>query len=595
MTMLLAQTAGATPDYWPFAVLGISVALIITLITVLRVHAFMALILAAFAAGLLAKTLPGEPEKSHWVQAIELATTEFGTTAGKIGVVIALAAIIGMCLMESGAADKVVRRFLAVFGEKRAGVAILVSGYILSIPIFFDTFFMLLLPLAVAMRLRTGKDYMLYIMAICCAGVVTHSLIAPHPGPLAMAESLKLDLGLTIMVGIVAGIIPVACSWTVMKWMNRRMEIPLREVPGMSLADLRANAEKPESELPDFVASITPVILPILLISGASTLIAIQGKGFEKTDFKEPAALVARLKAASDPVAQAVTAQFSAKTKQALTQHDAAQAPGVALQEAVVGEFNNLIRTKQLAKETALQAVTLRPMTAALKAESPQADNLVRLNRSLLEDAFAPALSPTEGISTALYTHGVFWGNRNIALLIGAILALLVLVRQRKGLTLARIAEMIEPPFATAGVIILITSAGGAFGLMLKNAGVGDAVKSLVEGKEVNLLLLSWGVAAVIRVAQGSATVAMLTTAAMIYPIMSDGPALPYHPVYIFMAIGFGAMICSWMNDSGFWVVGKLSGFTEKETLKTWTVAVTVNSLAGLVVCLVFSKLVPLM
>jgi len=595
MTMLLAQTAGTTPDYWPFAVLGISVALIITLITVLRVHAFMALILAAFAAGLLAKTLPGEPEKSHWVQAIELATSEFGTTAGKIGVVIALAAIIGMCLMESGAADKVVRRFLAVFGEKRAGVAILVSGYILSIPIFFDTFFMLLLPLAVAMRLRTGKDYMLYIMAICCAGVVTHSLIAPHPGPLAMAESLKLDLGLTIMVGIVAGIIPVACSWTVMKWMNRRMEIPLREVPGMSLADLRANAEKPESDLPGFMASITPVILPILLISGASTLIAIQGKGFEKTDFKEPAALVARLKASSDPVAQAVTGQFSARTKQALAQHDAAQAPAVALQEAVVGEFNNLIRTKQLAKEPALQGVTLRPMTAALKAESPQADNLVRLNRSLLEDAFAPALSPTEGISTTFYTHGVFWGNRNIALLIGAVLALLVLVRQRKGLTLARIAQMIEPPFATAGVIILITSAGGAFGLMLKNAGVGDAVKSLVEGKEINLLLLSWGVAAVIRVAQGSATVAMLTTAAMIYPIMSDGPTLPYHPVYIFMAIGFGAMICSWMNDSGFWVVGKLSGFTEKETLKTWTVAVTVNSLAGLAVCLVFSKLVPLL
>lgn len=592
--MLLAQTAGTAPDYWPFAVLGICVVLIITLITVLRVHAFMALILAAFAAGLLAKTLPGEPEKSHWVQAIELATMEFGTMAGKIGVVIALAAIIGMCLMESGAADKVVRRFLGVFGEKRAGVAILVSGYILSIPIFFDTFFMLLLPLAVAMRLRTGKDYMLYIMAICCAGVVTHSLIAPHPGPLAMAESLKLDLGLTIMVGILAGIIPVACSWTVMTWMNRRMEIPLREVPGISLADLRANAEKPESALPGFMASITPVILPILLISGASTLIAIQGKGFEKADFKEPAALVARLKAASDPVAQAVTAQFSAKTKQALARHDAAQAPGVALQEAVVGEFNNLIRTKQLAKETALAGVTLRPVTAALMAERPQADNLVRLNRSLLEDAFAPTLSPTEGIRTAFYAHGVFWGNRNIALLIGAVLALLVLVRQRKGLTLASIAKMIEPPFATAGVIILITSAGGAFGLMLKNAGVGDAVKSLVEGKEINLLLLSWGVAAVIRVAQGSATVAMLTTAAMIYPIMSGGPALPYHPVYIFLAIGFGAMICSWMNDSGFWVVGKLSGFTEKETLKTWTVAVTVNSLVGLVVCLVFSKLVPL-
>ena len=241
MTPLIAQAAGTAPDYWPFAVLGISVALIITLITVLRVHAFMALILAAFAAGLLAKTLPGEPLKSHWVQAIELTTTEFGTTAGKIGVVIALAAIIGMCLMESGAADKVVRRFLAIFGDKRAGTAILVSGYILSIPIFFDTFFMLLLPLAVALHLRTGKDYLLYIMAICCGGVVTHSLIVPHPGPLAMAESLKLDVGLTIIVGLIAGIVPVACSWAVMKWVNRRMTIPLREVPGLSLTELRAN------------------------------------------------------------------------------------------------------------------------------------------------------------------------------------------------------------------------------------------------------------------------------------------------------------------------------------------------------------------
>ena len=110
--LLIAQAGAASSIYWPFAVLGISVALIILLITVLRVHAFMALILAAVAAGLLARTLPGEPEKSHWVQAVELTTSEFGVTAGKIGVVIALAAVIGMCLMESGAADKVVRRFL---------------------------------------------------------------------------------------------------------------------------------------------------------------------------------------------------------------------------------------------------------------------------------------------------------------------------------------------------------------------------------------------------------------------------------------------------------------------------------------------------
>jgi GntP family gluconate:H+ symporter len=596
MTPLIAQTAGAAPDYWPFAVLAISVGLIITLITVLRVHAFMALILAAFAAGLLARSLPGEPEKSHWVQAVELTTSEFGVTAGKIGVVIALAAIIGMCLMESGAADKVVRRFLALFGDRRAGAAILVSGYILSIPIFFDTFFMLLLPLAVAMYLRTGKDYLLYIMAICCGGTVTHSLVAPHPGPLAMAESLKLDLGLTIMVGIVAGVIPVACSWMVMKWINRRLTIPLREVPGMSLADLRANAEKPESELPSFGWSILPVILPILLISVASTFIAIQGKGFETGHFKDAAAFVSRLKSGGDPASQLLVTQLSATNRFLLAQYQPGQPPLPRLLEATVGVLNDVIRKQQAWNPDLFAGVTLRDFTRQLQTSQPQADNLVRLNRALLEDAFPAELKPTTGMNPTLYSLGVFWGNRNIALLLGAVIAIFVLVRQKKGLTLARIGDMIEPPFATAGVIILITSAGGAFGLMLKNAGVGDAVKALV-GDDVSgtqLLLLSWLVAGVIRIAQGSATVAMLTTAAMIYPIMSGGAALPYHPVYIFMAIGFGAMICSWMNDSGFWVVGKLSGFTEKETLKTWTVALTVNSVAGLAVCLVFSKLVPL-
>jgi GntP family gluconate:H+ symporter len=487
---LLAQLAAAGPDYWPFAVLLLSVVVIIMLITVMRVHAFVALILAAITAGLFARvgSLPGEPAKSHWLQAVELTTAEFGTTAGKIGVVIGLAAIISVCLMESGAADKVVRRFLAVFGEKRAGAAIVASSYILSIPIFFDTFFMLLLPLARALRMRTGRDYLLYVMAIVCGGTVTHSLIAPHPGPLAMAETLKVDLGLTILVGILTGVVPVTAAWMATKWLNRRIDIPLRETAGASMDDLKAIVGKPESELPSFFWSIIPVILPIALISLASF--------------------------------------FDAANKQPATF------------PALIGLFGGV-------------------------------------------DSFKSAFRVVE-----------FIGNRNIALLAGAVISVGVLMRQR-GVSLAKIGEMIGPSLETAGMIILITSAGGAFGLMLKNAGVGEAIKSAAAGKEINLILLSWLVAAVIRVAQGSATVAMLTTAAMIYPIMSGGPALPFHPVYIFMAIGYGAMIFSWMNDSGFWVVGKLSGFTEKETLKTWTVVVTVVSVSGLIECLALSKLLP--
>jgi H+/gluconate symporter-like permease len=112
-----------------------------------------------------------------------------------------------MCLMESGAADKVVRRFLKIFGEKRAGWALLWSTYILSIPIFFDTMFMLMVPLAKALRLRTGKDYMLYVLCVCCGGVITHSLTIPHPGPLAMVDSLKIDIGVSLAAGLIGGLL----------------------------------------------------------------------------------------------------------------------------------------------------------------------------------------------------------------------------------------------------------------------------------------------------------------------------------------------------------------------------------------------------
>src|SRR5688500_1717661 len=187
---LLAQVAPAV-SMWPFAVLAICLTAIIVMITKLRFHPFLALIFAAILAGLLTQKLPGEygtlpatPEKerSHWVQAAELTASGFGDIAGKIGVAIALASVIGTCLVESGAADKVVRRFLALFGERRAGAALFSSSYVLSIPIFFDTFFMLLQPIARALRIRTGKNYMLFVLAICCGGTVTHSLVAPHPG-----------------------------------------------------------------------------------------------------------------------------------------------------------------------------------------------------------------------------------------------------------------------------------------------------------------------------------------------------------------------------------------------------------------------------
>ena len=491
MLPLMAFTA---PVWWPFVVLVVCVAFVIVAISKLRLHAFLALILAALLAGVMAASLPADPKapgKGKLLRAVELCTEEFGTTAGKLSIVVGMATLIGMCMMQSGAADKVVRRFLAVTGEKRAGLALLTATYFLSIPIFFDTMFMLMVPIAMALALRTGGSFVLYVLAICGAGVTTHSMTVPHPGPLMVAENLRLDAGVSLFAGILVGMVPVGLGWFAMKRIAAANPVPLRETPNAPLSGLRALVDRPESELPSFLASIAPVVVPILLISAASF--------FE------------------------------------ITRHAFAHGKGWA------------------------------------------------------------QMAGSGGVEAAWFAGGYqvfeFIGNKNIALMIGGLLSIVLLMRQKR-LGMEAVSDLMGPPLETAGVIILITAAGGAFGLMLRNAGVGDAIRHVVAGRSVDLLLLSWVVALVLRIAQGSATVAMQTTSAMIYPLMA-ATTLSYHPMYLFLAIGFGAYGCSWMNDSGFWVVSRLSGFTERETLRTWTVLLTILSVIGLVVTKLLSVVLP--
>lgn len=494
---------------WPFFVLGIAVVFVVVSISRFRLHPFLALLSAAILVGLMAEQLPGARPRnpteasqlventslvSHWRQAVELTMQGLGQTAGSVAASIALASIIGMCLMESGGADKVVRRFLAVFGEKHAALALLASTYVLAIPMFFDTLFMLMVPLAKALQLRTGRDYLLYLLCICCSGVIMHSMTVPHPGPLAAVEYLNLEVGWSILAGIAAGIPPAIGGYFVSCWINRRMNIPLRNTPGTTLGDLQAIVKKPESELPGFAVSLIPVLLPIVLITSGSFLVVWQ------------------------------TGILNAK-------------PWALSMMSWVGG---------------------------------------------------------EGGFQRLFHFFEFFGNKNIALILGVITALL-LVAHQKGYGWSDLGSLLGPPLETAGVIILITSAGGAFGLMLRSAGVGDAIKAVAEGYSINLILLAYTVALVIRIAQGSATVAMLTTAAMVQGMLDPGSiaALPFHPMYLFLAIGFGAFGASWMNDSGFWVVSRLGGMTEKETLRSWTVMLTCSSVFGLITTLVISWIFP--
>lgn len=188
------------------------------------------------------------------------------------------------------------------------------------------------------------------------------------------------------------------------------------------------------------------------------------------------------------------------------------------------------------------------------------------------------------------------YGNANLALFLSALVALLIYVLQRRP-SRAVFGESLESALMSGGVIILITSAGGAFGAMLTAAQIGPAVEGLFPGGEkgmgIELLFIAFGMAALLKFAQGSTTVAVITVSAMM-AAMVGGLELPYHPVYLATAIGGGGLVGSWMNDSGFWIFSKMSGLTETETLRSWTPLLAVLGITAFLITLLLATVLPL-
>lgn len=447
----------------PVVILIIGVAVLIAMIIVLRVNAFIALITAAIIVSLLS---PGDLSEK-----VARAADAFGSVVGAIGIVIALAAVIGKCLMDSGAADRIVRSFLKALGEKRAPTALMASGFVLSIPVFFDTVFYLLVPLARSLWRRTRKNYLLYVTAIVAGAAITHTLVPPTPGPLFMANRFNVDLGLMIVIGVLIGLPTAALGLLVCRVLNRLMDIPMRPYTGEPEPE-----PLDDSQLPALWISLTPVILPVILISANTVSKAMRVGG------------------------------------------------------------------------------AVADVTAAL-------------------------------------------GNPNLALLLAAYIAMFVLVRKRK-LSLKELGQTVDKALMSGGIIILITSGGGAFGAMLGATGVHESVENLVgtAGPDVGLmiLLLAFAVASVMKFAQGSGTVSMITTASIFAAMDISSEMLGCNVVYLVMAIGSGSLVGDWMNNSGFWIFARMSGLTETETLKSWTILTAMLGVIGLGITLLLASVMPM-
>jgi GntP family gluconate:H+ symporter len=473
-------------------ILLIGIIIVVGGILALKLHPFLALLLGAFVVAFMTPSsaieqyalmngaTPEAASKMAHNNIGEMIAVAFGATCEKLGILVAMAAIIGKCLLESGGAEKIIRFMLKITGIKNSPVAFLISSFFIGIPVFFDAVIFLMMPLAKAMAIRINKNYLLFVLVILAGAVMANSLVPPAPGPLYLAGALHIPLGLMIISGILLGILTVTAGYFFARWTNNRMVVPVRDSLDARVEDIKANAAKDDSQLPPLWLAILPIIIPILFICA-----------------------------------------------------------------------NTFINTME------------------------------------------PTGGKDAGSGNILVAIIHFLGDKNIALIAGGISAMILLAFGKKGSTQDSISKFIHSALMSGGVIILIIAAGGAFGAMLKQTGISTRIADMTEGYQMALIPLAFLIAAIIRTAQGSATVALITVSGVLAGMVEAG-GLQYNPLYLGLAIGCGSKIMPWMNDSGFWVVTKMSNLTEKEALKTFTPMSIVMGCTGLVFILIAAQVIPL-
>jgi gluconate:H+ symporter, GntP family len=474
-------------------ILFIGVIIVVGGIIFLKLHPFLSLLLAALAVGFLTSedslvqffvSKGNSPETALKLAQKSLGeriAIEFGNTCAKIGILIAMAAIIGKAMLDSGAAEKIIRAMLKITGEKNAPIGFILSSFFLTIPVFVDTVIFLMMPLAKAMGMRLKKNYLLLALSVIAGAVMANSYVPPSPGPLFLIGAMNVPIGLMMVCGSILGLCTITVGYFIAKFLNKKFDIPLRDSPDARLEDIKAIAEKSDKDLPSLGWALLPAAFPLVTICIRSGV-----EAFHKTT---------------------------------------------------------------------------EPFT-----------NSVLINKII------------EVI--------LFFGDKNIAILMGALFALLVLAKQKKT-TKDKLTAFTQTALMSGGGIILITAAGGAFGGMLQQSGISNRIADLTKDYQMALIPLAFLITAVVRTAQGSATVALITASGILAG-MAQNANLGFHPVYLCLAIGSGAKLIPWMNDAGFWIMCKTSNLTEQEALKTIAPMQSLMGLTGVILTMIAAWLYPM-
>jgi GntP family gluconate:H+ symporter len=469
LLLLIDGTAGL------LTVAALGIALLLFLIIKARLQPFVALLAVSIAVGLMAglsvTELFGTVQRSDAVSTIE---SGMGGILGHVAIIIGLGTMLGAILEVSGGAEVLASRLLGLFGERRAPLAMGLTGLIFGIPVFFDVGIFVLAPIVYAAAKRSGKSILLYCLPLLAGLSMTHAFLPPHPGPVAAAGLLHVDLGWVILMGVVCGIPAVLAAWAFSAWIGRRIFVPVPQ-------DMVEAAEEAKRAVLDEQSA--PREQPVAL----GTVLAIIGT----------------------PLVLILAATFS--------------------------------------------SIALDPSTL----------------RSVIE----------------------FFGHPFVALTLALLLAYYVL-GVRRGWSRKSLETVSTSSLKPVGNILLVVGAGGVFGAVLKASGVAQALSDTFNDVGLPVIVLSYLISLVLRVAQGSATVAIVTTAGIVAPLLAEGDHSQAFVALVIMAISAGSIFASHVNDGGFWIVAKYFGISERETLKTWTVLESVLSLAGFAVAAVLSVFV---
>jgi H+/gluconate symporter-like permease len=469
----------------PLIIVGIGILILLILVSYFRLNAFIALILTSFIVGLLSGM--------NLFNALDAMIKGIGDTLGKIILILVFGAILGKLLEESGAAHAITYRLTEVIGLKRIQYAMLITGFLIGLPMMYNASFLVLIPLVYAFASTTKLPMIWLALPLCSTLSVAHCFLPPHPAPTYVSFIYGADVNMVLLIGLI------------------------------------------------------PVV-PACLFGGI-----LLSKFFKNLDVKPPAELF----------------QERNFTKEQLP------GLGISVLTAILPVIFMLLGT--------VVDISLGPPPARADLIQQGYEGYTAFYRGILSQNAGDGVLVS--IISSVLSFIKFLSDANIALF-AAVLFGFWSLGIRRGKKMDDIMKSAGNSIGAVSMIILIIGAGGAFSQVLKESNVTEYIRTVATGIQMNPLLMAFCVAAIIRLAIGSATVSTLTTAPLMLPIAQQTGTSPELMV---LATGAGSVMWSHFNDTGFWMFKEYFNLTIKQTFLSWTVMECIIGITGIITVLIIN------